>query len=97
MTQGQYIFANITNTGSNHISFDDVWFSVDGEMLTRLSAIHSTMLSDTLVSYDRSTIPSTNWYSGETLYLQWNDVGATTDPTRMALTVDSTSLGVNLA
>jgi hypothetical protein len=89
VTQGQYIFANITNTGSNHISFDD--------MLTQMSAIHSAMLSDTLVSYDRSTIPSTNWYSGETLYLQWNDVGATTDPTRMALTVDSTTSGVNLA
>lgn len=97
VTQGQYIFANMTNTGSNHISFDDMWLSVDGEMLTQMSAIHSAMLSDTLVSYDRSTIPSTNWYSGETLYLQWNDVGATTDPTRMALTVDSTTSGVNLA
>lgn len=96
VTRGQYIYANLTNTGSSEIAFESMWISVDGDTLTQMSSIHSSMLSDTLVSYDRSSIPSTNWYTGETLYLQWNDVGASTNPSRMSLTVGETTLGTTL-
>ena len=93
---GNYIYANLTNTGSTTISFENMWFTFDGEDPHQMSTIHTEMLNDDIVDYDRSTISSIKWYPGETLFLQWSDASASAT-TRISLTVGPTSKGVNFA
>ena len=57
---GSIIHTNVTNTGSVTLPYDEVWFFLDGgETLQSMESI----LGGPGVS--------TNWYSGETTYLQW--------------------------
>lgn len=77
----QYIYSNLTNTGSDTISTDEIWVFYDGEDPETLSA------SSAVVS------TSSNWYSGETLELLWDDnPSSNTEYERLAFTVGPTTL-----
>ena len=84
-TLGNAVHANFTNLGSTTIDFDEMWITWNG------------MYANQFSSYYTSTISSTNWYTGETLYLELID--PTLDPgnTRISMTVGPTSIGHVLA
>ena len=77
----QYIYANITNHGSLTLSTDEVWVFYDGED------------PETLTASSSLTGSSTNWYSGETRVLHWDDnPSSNTDYERIAFTVGPTTI-----
>ena len=57
---GSIIHTNVTNTGSVTLPYDEVWFFLDGG--ERLQSMEFILGGPGV---------STNWYSGETTYLQW--------------------------
>ena len=57
---GSIIHTNVTNTGSVTLPYDEVWFFLDGG--ERLQSMEFILGGPGI---------STNWYSGETTYLQW--------------------------
>lgn len=77
-TLGTVIHTNVTNNGPVTLSQEDVWFFVDGTTASSM---------DTLVPG-----PTTNWYSGETVNVEWRGFGSSTFTT-MAVS----SHGFNLA
>ncbi|MDG1555472.1 MAG: hypothetical protein P8R00_04410 [Candidatus Poseidoniaceae archaeon] len=82
----QYIYANITNQGSDTLKSDEVWVFYDGEepeTLTDSQDSSQSILAGV----------NTNWYSGETLELFWNDeLSTNTEYERLAMTVGPTTL-----
>lgn len=77
-TLGTVIHTNVTNNGPVTLSQEDVWFFVDGTTASSM---------DTLVPG-----AITNWYSGETVNVEWRGFGSSTFTT-MAVS----SHGFNLA
>ena len=77
-TLGTVIHTNVTNNGPVTLSQEEVWFFVDGTTASSM---------DTLVPG-----PTTNWYSGETVNVEWRGFGSSTFTT-MAVS----SHGFNLA
>ena len=57
---GSIIHTNVTNTGSVTLPYNEVWFFLDGG--ERLQSMEFILGGPGV---------STNWYSGETTYLQW--------------------------
>ena len=83
-TLGNAVYANFTNSGTNTIDFDDIWLFTNGANPVEFDTIYT------------SGISSTNWYAGETLFLQWIDTG-TIGEDRISLTVGATTIGHILA
>jgi len=54
---GAVIHTNVTNDGPVTLSHDDVWFFVDGGNARTMDALLPS--------------PSSNWYSGETVKVEW--------------------------
>jgi hypothetical protein len=84
-TLGNAMYANFTNAGSATIDFDDMWFFTNGANPVPFDTVYT------------SAISSTNWFTGETLFLQW--IGPVLDPDldRISMTVGPTTIGHNLA
>jgi len=84
-TLGNAMYANFTNAGSATIDFDDMWFFTNGANPVPFDTVYT------------SAISSTNWFTGETLFLQW--IGPALDPDldRISMTVGPTTIGHNLA
>jgi hypothetical protein len=70
-----YLFANLTNDGSETISTETAWLFFDGTS------------PQTIASASFVVEEFENWFSGETVELFWNDAN---DHTRMSLTVGET-------
>ncbi|MBL6743594.1 MAG: hypothetical protein ISP83_04360 [Candidatus Poseidonia sp.] len=83
-TLGNAVYANFTNTGSSTIQFDDMWLFTNGTNPVPFDTAYT------------SSISSTNWFTGETLFLQWIDTG-TIGHDRISMTVGPTTVGHNLA
>jgi hypothetical protein len=81
---GNVVYMNATNTGSTTIGHDEMWLFTNGSGPTAFDTVYT------------SSIGSSNWYSGETVSLQW--INATNIGTsRLALTVGAVSIGATLA
>ena len=80
---GNFIYANLTNTGSTTIPHSNMWMFIDGASPVEFSTVYT------------SSIASTNWYSGETLSLEWSNVSGT-DPTRLSISAGENSMGAQL-
>ena len=77
----QYIYANVTNQGPLTLSTDEVWVFYDGED------------PETLTASSSLTGSSTNWYSGETRVLHWDDnFSSNTEYERIAFTAGPTTI-----
>ena len=83
-TLGAAVYANFTNSGTLTIDYDEMWVFTDGANPEQFDTIYT------------SEISSTNWYSGETLFLQWIDAGAIGED-RISMTVGPTTVGHILA
>jgi hypothetical protein len=82
-TLGNFIHANFTNTGVVTASHEDMWVFTNGSNPVTFDTIYTT------------TSLSENWYTGETLYLQWNNPTAIGEA-RLSLTVGSMTVGHEL-
>ena len=71
--RGNVVYANITNTGSTTVHHDNMWLFLDGQNATTFASVYNAPLTN-------------NWYSGETLFLDWFDTGFPGDE-RLTLTV----------
>jgi len=77
----QYIYANVTNQGPLTLSTDEIWVFYDGED------------PETLTASSALTGSSTNWYSGETRVLHWDDnLSSNTEYERIAFTAGATTI-----
>ena len=83
-TLGNAVYANFTNTGSSTIDFDDMWVFTNGANPAPFDTVYT------------SGISSTNWFTGETLFLQWVDTG-TIGQDRISMTVGPTTVGHNFS
>ena len=83
-TLGNAVYANFSNTGSSTIDFDDMWLFTNGANPVPFDTVYT------------SAISSTNWFTGETLFLQWIDTG-TIGQDRISMTVGPTTIGHNFA
>ena len=83
-TLGNAVYANFTNAGSATIDFDDMWLFKNGTNPVPFDTVYT------------SAISSTNWFTGETLFLQWIDTG-TIGEDRISMTVGPTTIGHNFA
>ena len=82
----QYIYANITNLGTDTLKTDEVWVFYDGEEPETLTASQDSPASEIAGL-------ATNWYSGQTIELFWDDQPSTnTEYERLAFSVGSTTL-----
>ena len=81
---GSIIHTNVTNTGSVTLPYNEVWFFLDGG--ERLQSMESILGGPGV---------STNWYSGETTYLQWQ-FNTPTDFENMAVSASGFNIARNL-
>ncbi len=72
-----YLFANVTNGGTETIPTDSAWLFFDG------------MSPQTLASASFVVQDFDNWFSGETIEIFWDNAN---QHTRLSLTVDETSV-----
>ena len=77
---GNVIHANLTNTGSVTVHHEEMWLFVDGQNATMFASAYSSSISSTL------------WFSGETLWLQWIDADIVGNQ-RLTLSAGSTTTG----
>ena len=75
------IHVNMTNTGDEPVSFDQTWFSIDGDTPFRASDFHTQ---------------TTILFSGETQHLQLTGTGATS-PSRIFVTSMGGQSGVSFS
>lgn len=66
---GNHIYGNITNTGTVTLPLREVWLFLDGG-----TSVTPTNLGTAYTP----TIGSTNWYPGETIFLDWSEDGSST-------------------
>jgi hypothetical protein len=83
-TLGNFIHANITNTGSQITPLRDIWLFSDGDNPTNLGSVYTS----------GSTNP--HWYSGETLHIQWVE-SASLPVSRIAISVKGVNMASTLA
>jgi archaellum component FlaF (FlaF/FlaG flagellin family) len=84
---GNHIYANLTNTGSVTLPIREVWLFLDGgtsQTPTNLGTAYTPSIS------------STNWYSGETIFLDWSEDGPSTYD-RISFTAGGLSVAHTLA
>ena len=80
---GNVVYMNATNTGSTTIAHEEMWLFTNGSGPTAFDTVYT------------SSIGSSNWYSGETVSLQWNNA-TNIGTSRIALTVGPVSMGATL-
>jgi len=83
-TLGNFIHANITNTGSYITPLREMWIFSDGANPTNIGSIYT------------SGNANPHWYSGETLHIQWAE-SASLAVSRIAISVKGVSMASTLA
>ncbi|MGB1365080.1 MAG: hypothetical protein ACPH9F_00575 [Candidatus Poseidoniaceae archaeon] len=66
---GNHIYGNLTNTGSVTLPLREVWLFLDGG---------TTQTPTNLGTAYTPSYNSTNWYPGETIFLDWSEDGPST-------------------
>ena len=83
-TIGNFIHANMTNTGSHITSLREIWLFSDGDTPTNLGSIYTSGNSNP------------HWYSGETLHVQWAESGSL-PVSRLTITAKGVNMASRLA
>ncbi len=83
-TLGNVIHANFTNTGVVTVDHESMWVFTDGSNPITFDTIYT------------SSISSSKWYTGETVYLNWVDATSIGE-SRISLTAGSTTVAHQLA
>ena len=83
-TIGNFIHANMTNTGSYITSLREIWLFSDGDTPTNLGSIYTSGNSNP------------HWYSGETLHVQWAESGSL-PVSRLTITAKGVNMASRLA
>ena len=81
---GNFIHANMTNTGSHITSLREIWLFSDGDTPTNLGSIYTSGNSNP------------HWYSGETLHVQWAESGSL-PVSRLTITAKGVNMASRLA
>ena len=84
---GNHIYGNLTNTGTVTLPLLEVWLFLDGG---------TSQTPTNLGSAYTPSISSTNWYPGETIFLDWSEDGPTTYE-RISLTAGGMTAAHTLA
>ena len=83
-TIGNFIHANMTNTGSYITSLREIWLFSDGDTPTNFGSIYTSGNSNP------------HWYSGETLHVQWAESGSL-PVSRLTITAKGVNMASRLA
>ena len=83
-TIGNFIHANMTNTGSYITSLREIWLFSDGDNPTNFGSIYTSGNSNP------------HWYSGETLHVQWAENGSL-PVSRLTITAKGVNMASRLA